>query len=180
MTIGGLMSVFNYNTANDTLRSATASRLTIGPNNVFEPDGEWRPRALGVPPALARDATGLPFPTVVFEVACSETTSSLHSLAPIYLGANTTIQLYVAIKIVPRRGNGTFAMLALLYSRANIPVTTPIQAISCGTAPIVQRFLPPLLQPPLLTGVGVPPAAGMQPAPLATKPDSRNINSICH
>lgn len=135
------MGAFNLNTANDTLRSATASRLTIA----REPDGEWRPRALGVPPALARDTTGLPFPTVVVEVACSETTSSLHTLAPIYLGANTSIQLYVGIKIFPRRANGKFAMLALLYSRANLPFTTPVQAISCGTAPIIQRFLPPLL-----------------------------------
>ena len=150
------MESFNLNTANDTLVGGTALRLTFGPNNVLEPDGTWKPEGLGAPPALS-DGAGVIYPTVVFEVGYTESTVSLHNLAPIYLGPNTSIQLYVAVKIFKRRVGGTFAMLALIYSRANAPVTTPVQVISCGTAPIVQRSLPPLLQP-LLTGVGIPPA----------------------
>jgi len=179
MSIGGMMGAFNYNTANDTLVPFTAPRLTFGPNNVLEPDGAWKPRGLGSPPS-AVDAAGVIYPTLVFEVGYTESTVSLHNLAPIYLGPNTSIQLYVAIKIFGRRGNGTFAMLALLYSRTNAPVTTPVHAISCGTAPIVQHVLTAILQPPLLTGVGIAAAPACNQAGLPQYQLHLPLASIYH
>jgi len=77
----------------------------------------------------------------------------MHDLTPIYLGAYTSIQRYVAIKIYGLRRNHTFAALVLLYSRAHVPVTTPVLAISCGTAPVMSGRLPLAIRP-LVTGVG--------------------------
>lgn len=147
-----MIESFNLNVANDTLASATAVRRSFGPNNVLEPDIELRPGGLGVPPALA-DGAGDPYPTVFIEIGFSEAVISLHNLAPIYLGPNTSVQLYVAIKIYRRLPNQTFALLALLYSRTNLLVTTPLLAISCGTAPVMRGRLPLAIRP-LLTGVG--------------------------
>jgi len=148
----GLVEVFNLGVANNSLIAGTSTRLTLGPNTVLEPDIDLRPVGLTVPPALA-DATGLTFPDVVWEVAWSQAYRQLHNFAPIYLGPNTSIQLYGALKIYPRRINQTFALLVVLYSRANVPLTTPVHAISFGTAPVSRGHLPAVIRP-LLTGVG--------------------------
>lgn len=143
---------FNFGTANQTLVCGSAKRFTFGANNVLEPDIDVRPRGLSVPPALA-DPTGKVYSNLIIEIGWSETLRSLHSLAPVYLGANTSVQLYMALKIYRRKPNQTFALLALLYSRANAPLTTPLLAISCGTAPVLRGRLPLAIRP-ILTGVG--------------------------
>ena len=85
------------------------------------------------------------------------------------------MQLYVAIKSYKVKSDETFALLALLYSRANVPLTTPLMAISFGTAAVMAERLPLAIRP-LLTGVGFggPPcdqaglAAYQLPLPLAS------------
>lgn len=137
---------------NSQLKWPVGTSYTITPNTVLVPDLSLRPRHLHTPPALS-DLHGQVYPTVVFEVGWAESAQSLHDLAPIYLGAGTGIGCYVAIKIYPRRAaqGQPFALLALLYTRANPNV--PVFAISCGTAPVVAHSLPPAIRN-VLTGVG--------------------------
>ncbi|CAG8522703.1 11616_t:CDS:2 [Racocetra fulgida] len=87
----------------------------------------------------------------------TESLDSLNDLAGEYFSARTNIQIYLAIKIWPRRTDDTAAMLALLYLRNNVipnpvlnssnpplntqptitlPNTVPNPAISFGTAPL--------------------------------------------
>ncbi|KAF0404053.1 hypothetical protein F8M41_009106 [Gigaspora margarita] len=93
-------------------------------------------------------------PTIIIEVARTETLNSLDSLTVDYF--NLT-QVYLAIKIFDRRQDSTAAMLAILYLRNNqvpnpalnvpnpppntppmitLANTTPNLAISFGTAPL--------------------------------------------
>lgn len=100
------------------------------------------------------NANGDPYPTFVFEVGVSECVGSLHNLAPEYFVARTTIRAYLAIKIREKHADGTFAALALLYLRSNVPNTTPVQAISFGTAPIhgnAVNSMPAIIRP-LISG----------------------------
>ncbi|CAG8517901.1 3503_t:CDS:1 [Paraglomus brasilianum] len=124
--------------------------ITTGNNSEYCADVVAEPRQIP-PPAPGYEAQ----PTIIIEVAKSETLSSLNDLAPDYFSAST--QIYLAIKIFPRRQDSTAAMLAILYLRnnqvpnqaANVPNpppnispmivmanTIPNIAISFGTAPI--------------------------------------------
>ncbi|RIA84382.1 hypothetical protein C1645_832359 [Glomus cerebriforme] len=98
-------------------------------------------------------------PTIIIEVARTETLTSLNSLPVDYFSANAQtnlIQVYLAIKIFDRQQDSTVAMLAILYLRNNqVPNPTlnvpnpspntplmitanaiPNLAISFGTAPL--------------------------------------------
>jgi hypothetical protein len=66
----------------------------------------------------------------------TETALQLHGLARLYFSARTSIRVYLAIKVWPKRRNGTVAMLALLYVRSSPTPTDPIAKISFGTARI--------------------------------------------
>lgn len=103
----------------------------------------------------------------MIEIGDTQSLPSLHRLASIYLSPQTSVQLYVAVKIYPRRPDGTFPLLVLLYNRNNPLVTTPTLAISCGSRPLNGNHVHPALIRPLLTGVGFggPPChqPGLQP-----------------
>lgn len=105
------------------------------------------------------NANNDPYPTLVVEVAISESVGSLHALAAQYFNARTTIRAYLAVKVWEQRNDGTFAALALLYLRSNNPNTTLVQAISFGTSPIhgnSLNSLPPVIHNPnnsIITGV---------------------------
>ena len=108
--------------------------IKIGQNTMYHADVAFRPRGLPQPPAgQGVNATGNPYPTMVVEIGVSESLPSLHSLARGYFAAITTIEVYLAIKVFPRRANGTRAMVALLYLR---PSVVPTLVKSFGTAPL--------------------------------------------
>jgi hypothetical protein len=126
-----------------------------GQPTVRRPEAYIRPRNLPQPPPGAgADPQNTPYPTLVVEIGLSESTGSLHNLAAEYFDPRTTIRVYIAVKIWPQRPNGTFAALGLLYLRGNVPNTTPVQAISFGTAQIHQTAINsmPAVIPPLITG----------------------------
>jgi hypothetical protein len=129
--------------------------ITTGNNSEYCADVVAEPRQIS-PPAPGYE----PQPTIIIEVAKSETLSSLNNLAPDYFSASTqtnSTQIFMAIKIFPRRQDSTAAMLAIIYLRnnqvpnpaanvqnppPNIPPmiamanTIPNIAISFGTAPL--------------------------------------------
>ncbi|CAG8585397.1 uncharacterized protein OCT59_008777 [Rhizophagus irregularis] len=129
--------------------------ITIGNNSEYCADVVAEPRQIP-PPAHGYEAQ----PTIIIEVAKSETLNSLNDLTADYFSTSTqtnSTQVYLAIKIFPRRQDLTAAMLAILYLRnnqvpnpaanfpnpsPNIPPmiamanTIPNIAISFGTAPL--------------------------------------------
>jgi len=147
---------FNVNHANNGLEVATEVDILLGPNTVRRSDNFLMPRGLpNRPPGQGMDGGTEPYPTFVAEVGYSESLDSLHSLAVEYFNARSTIQVYLAVKIWARRDDNTFSALALLYRRnAPNPTTTPVQAISFGSARIHGNSLNtmPGVIPPLITG----------------------------
>jgi hypothetical protein len=127
--------------------------ITIGNNSEYCSDIAAVPRQVP-PPAPG----SVPQPTIFVEVARTETLSSLNDLTADYFSASfqsNFTQVYLAVKLFPRRQDGTAAMLALLYLRNNqipkpvlnvpnpppntqpmivIPNTIPNIAISFGSA----------------------------------------------
>jgi len=160
---------FSSNNANNTLDVGDQIDVVLGVGSVQKPDGYVEPKGLPRrPPGQGMDGNDAgntePYPNLVFEVGVSETVDSLHSLAPLYFShPRTTIRAYLAVKIWEQRNNGTFAALALFYLRTHVPNTTPVQAISFGTALIHGNALNtmPNLIPPLITGAFHGPAPQM-------------------
>jgi hypothetical protein len=107
---------------------------------------------------------GLSRPTLVGEVGDTESLRSLHDLTADYFSTRTSIQIYLSIKIFPRRPDGTRALLAMLYVRTdpnnpNHVPTTPIVVKSFGTADLhisTRNYLLNTLNIPAntITGVG--------------------------
>lgn len=157
--IGALFN-WNQNVANDSCSISYDANMDVTPvgapaATIRRPDVLLIPDNLPAPaPGLGMNADNDPYPTFVAEVGISETIGSLHGLADEYFDPRTTIRVYLAVKIWPMRPNGTFAAIALLYLRNNVPNTTPAQVISFGTAPIHAKALtsmPPVI-PPLIVG----------------------------
>ncbi len=114
-----------------------------------EPDTCIFPRGVPKPAANPCDTLGNPWPTVLVEVqfivislpmqvGWDETVADLHADALTWLGAGTTIQIVVIVKLWPRRSNGTAAMLAMSFTRG---VANPTAAISFGTAAIANHHV---------------------------------------
>jgi hypothetical protein len=78
-------------------------------------------------PGAAVDANGTPWPTVVVEVGLDESVADLHADVQLWLGANTSVQMVITIKLWA----GRQAMLAMSYTRAVLP--NPVNVISFGT-----------------------------------------------
>ena len=96
------------------------------------------------------------------EIGSTEILGHLHRKVVGYFSLQTTIQLYLAIKLFPPCQNNTFALLALLYSRNNPNPTIPIIIKSFGTAPLsipTQYYLQNTINVPvnIITGVGFGP-----------------------
>ncbi|CAB4393179.1 unnamed protein product [Rhizophagus irregularis] len=132
--------------------------ITTGNNSEYCADVVAEPEQIP-PPAPGYEAQ----PTIIIEVAKTETLTSLNDLAPDYFSASVrytqtnSATVYLGVKMFPRRQDSTAAMLAILYLRnnqvpnpaANAPNpppntppmiamanTIPNLAISFGTAPI--------------------------------------------
>lgn len=131
--------------------------LTVGNNSEFTADIAVEPRH------APRPGTGyVPRPRMIIEVGKTETLKSLNEMAGEYFSASvqsSLIQVYLSIKMFPRRVNGTAAMVAMLYLRNNqipnlalnaanpppnapatetVQNTTPNLVISFGTVPLHQ------------------------------------------
>ncbi|RUP47967.1 hypothetical protein BC936DRAFT_145125 [Jimgerdemannia flammicorona] len=140
-------------------RTAAEVDLIVGANSVCCADLTIRPRQRQrPPPALASDSLGSAYPTMVVEIANTQSIGSLHALAESYLSPRTTIRVYLGIKLFRPRENGTTAMLVLMYQRSSPTPTILTIAVSFGTAPIHNRTVPFLHQHGVLdaviTGVG--------------------------
>jgi hypothetical protein len=107
-------------------------RISVG-NNLYAPDNAFVPIRRQTNPV---DYDGQQYPTVVVEVGVSQSLTSLHSRAAIFLSPQTTIQIYIAIKPYPRRGDNTMVMIALMYRRPlqDNAQPQPSAKISFGTA----------------------------------------------
>src|SRR5436305_6326168 len=89
--------------------------ITTGNNSEYCTDIAAEPTQIP-PPAPGY----VPQPTIIIEVARTETLTSLDDLTVDYFSANAqtnSTQVYLAIKMFPRRKNSTAAMLAILYLR---------------------------------------------------------------
>ena len=134
--------------------------IIIGPRSVYRPDLSIRPNQRQRPPfRQAINSSGNPYPTMVVEIGNTEIVCSLHELVAGYFSPQTTIQIYLAIKLFPPRQDGTIALLALLYLRNNQNPTVPTIAKSFGTAPLhvsVRNYLHNVAGVPAdgITGVG--------------------------
>ncbi|RIA99522.1 hypothetical protein C1645_800578 [Glomus cerebriforme] len=129
--------------------------ITIGNNSEYCTDIAAEPKQIlpFAPEYIAQ-------PTIIIEVAKSESLSSLNDLTADYFSASVQTnftQVYLAIKLFSRRQDSTVAMLAILYlhnnqipnlalTAPNLPLnippmiaianTRPNTAISFGTAPL--------------------------------------------
>jgi hypothetical protein len=93
-----------------------------------------------LPAADHADVHNNPYPPVVFEVGYTQTLADLHRAAQNWLGVGTSAlslmfcaplifelgttwpEMVIAIKLFTHRANGTMAMLAVKYSRAQAAV----------------------------------------------------------
>ncbi|CAG8538767.1 9643_t:CDS:1 [Paraglomus brasilianum] len=132
--------------------------VIVDAESVYRPDICVRPKNRHQPPStLAVNSSGNPYPTLVVEVGDTESLNSLHNLAEKYFSQQTTIQIYLAVKLYPRRQDNTFALLAMLYLRNNQNPTTPVVVKSFGTAPLSrssQIYLQNIIQAEAISGVG--------------------------
>ena len=170
LEVGRQLGNFNVNNANNSLGVSVELDLMVALNNVRRADGAVKPRGLPQRPAgQGMNANNDPYPTLVIEVGVSENVDSLHGLALEYFSARTRIRAYLALKIWELRNSNTFAALALLYLRNNVPNSMPVQAISFGTAPIHRHALNsmPQIIPPLIVGNHGPAAVACSAAGLA-------------
>ncbi|CAG8781718.1 8968_t:CDS:1, partial [Acaulospora morrowiae] len=92
-------------------------------------------------------------------IGSTESLNSLHELVTGYFSPRTNIQMYLTIKLFPRRRDRTFALLALFYRRDQPNPTVPCIAKSLGTTNLhvsTTRFLLNIPNFPAnyLTGVG--------------------------
>ncbi|CAG8543646.1 3866_t:CDS:1 [Ambispora leptoticha] len=147
---GHLLAEFIYMIRNwhGQLLVSTDVDLNVG-NNTYSPDILVQPLLVPVVLPTVMD------PRMVLEIGKTESLQSLHDLPGDYFSAGTNIQVYLGIKVWPRRVNGTAAMLALLYLRNNVipnpssntpptitlPNTVPNITISFGTAPLNHELL---------------------------------------
>ena len=83
-----------------------------------------------------------------------------------YFFADTTIRMYVYIKIYEERVNGTRAMLAASFLRSNVNPLDPVQLISFGTAPLAATTIGVVLAPlNIFRGLGFRNAIGIPDPP---------------
>jgi len=157
-----IVGVFEALTAGDTLITTSAARLNT-PFNIQEPDVAILPTNRNIPPGSPHQMyLGQPIadPAFIFEFGVTQSVPSLCRLVPVYLGPNTTIQGYGAIKTYSDTAQGT-AMLAMLFLRGP-NAAVPVQAISFGTVPLAR--VPAAFQNIRGVGVGIDPpcdAAGI-------------------
>jgi hypothetical protein len=118
------------------LDGGLAEDLIVSSNSYFTADCTFRPRCL--PPSEACSSPGWPYPNMVVEVGYFESIESLHELAPLYLSQDTTIMIYLAIKIYPfyAHQHGVGPMVAMLYQRSSQTPNIPTRVISFGNAPL--------------------------------------------
>jgi hypothetical protein len=95
-----------------------------------EGDQSWASRRFLANPGAAVDLNSTAWPAVVLEVGLSETVTDLHNDAQLWLGAATSVQAVIIIKV----WKNINAMLAMLFTRAALP--NPTHVISFGTAAI--------------------------------------------
>ncbi|KAF9434035.1 hypothetical protein BGZ76_008663 [Entomortierella beljakovae] len=150
--------VFRWDATND-LRIGNNLDIVVGPNSMLLADCFMRPARLPLPPpGQSTNNTGLAYPTVVTEVAVSQSLSGVTAKVLHYFSARTTIRAYLVIKIWGPRQDGTIAMVALLYRRANPNPMIPISIVSFGTAgidPQAHQILVGIVgNPNFITGVG--------------------------
>ena len=131
--------------------------ITVG-NSEYCTDIAAEPKQ-NPPPAIG----SVPQPTIIIEVARTETLTSLDSLPVDYFSANAQTnltQVYLAIKIFDRRQDSTAAMLAILYLRNN---QVPNPALNVPN--------PPPNTPPTITANAIPNLAiSFGTAPLNRQP----------
>ncbi|RHZ74334.1 hypothetical protein Glove_226g4 [Diversispora epigaea] len=136
--------------------------VIMGPRSVYRGDINVRPKHLQPqqPQRPQPLRAGRHCPNLVVEIGNTESLSHLHEMVVGYFSLQTTIQLYLTIKLFPPcPRNNTFALLALLYSRNNPNPTIPIIVKSFGTAPLsaaTRNYLQNTINVPvnIITGVG--------------------------
>eukprot|EP01133_Synstelium_polycarpum_P018140 gene18140-21684_t len=84
---------------------------------------------------LEANRSGDPFPTLIIQVGMTQSLLSLHEKALDYLSDTTDIQLVISISVWPRRIDGTFQMVAMLYNRTYSSLI-PQTIVSFGSAPL--------------------------------------------
>ncbi|KAF9157199.1 hypothetical protein BGX20_004076 [Mortierella sp. AD010] len=145
--------------ATNDLRIGDNLDIKVGPNSMLISDCFIRPtRRPPPPPGQGTNNAGLAYPTVVVEVATSQSLKDVTEKAPKYFSAMTTIQAFLVIKIWEPHQDGTIAMIALLYRRANPNQRIPVSTVSFGTAgvdPQANRVLVDIVgDHDLIAGVG--------------------------
>ncbi|CAG8629851.1 15003_t:CDS:2, partial [Acaulospora morrowiae] len=116
--------------------------IIVNTRDVYRSDACVKPRKRRHPQRQAVSARANP--TMVIEIGSTESLNSLHELATEYFSPRINIQMYLAIKLFPRRQDRTFALLALFYRRDKPNPTVPCIAKSFGTANLhisATRFL---------------------------------------
>jgi len=159
-----MVGVFKALNAGNTLITTSAARLNT-PFNIQEPDVAIRPNNRNIPPGTPHHLyLGQPiaFYTFIWEFGVTQSVPSLCRLAPIYLGPNTTIQGYGAIKTYSDTAQGT-AMFAMLFLRGP-NAAVPAQAISFGTIPLAR--VPAAFQNIRGVGVGIDPPCNASGIPI--------------
>ncbi|CAG8693829.1 28830_t:CDS:1 [Dentiscutata erythropus] len=130
----------------DQLNQIVEEDLVLEDTSHCTADLTIKPRDLPRPrPGHESNSNGGPYQTLVFEVGTTEAVSSLHDLSARYFSPQTTIQIYIAIKLYPIRQDNTRAMFAMRYLRTNQHPTVLDVVISFGTAPLHQSVIGYLL-----------------------------------
>ncbi|KAF9079298.1 hypothetical protein BGX27_006644, partial [Mortierella sp. AM989] len=144
--------------ANDDLERGGGLDVVVGANTMLKSDIYVQPRRRPVTPQnQAVDSTRNAFPTVIVEVATSQSLNDVHAKVAHWFSLRTTIQLCLIMKIWRPRGDNTLAMVALQYHRANNNPLIPTTAISFGTAALDHQALQALqgiMAGNQVTGVG--------------------------
>lgn len=114
------------------LRSLGSTRVRYGPANTCLESDESLANGFTRPEDVPKDPRGNVIPSIVFEVACSESYTSVQETASIYL-ENVHVQMVISIKVILREGLIS-QLYCVVHSRVdnNPPFSVPIKVISFG------------------------------------------------
>lgn len=123
-------------------RTGTGETVIVGQRSAYDPDVSVTPPGRPRPPlGQGCNSNNDPYPTVVFEIADSQSTPNVCSKVRMYFSARTSIRIVILIKRFGVHLNGTRALLAMVFNRGTLNPLIPTQTISFGSAPLATSII---------------------------------------
>ena len=127
-------------------RTGTGETVIVGQRSAYNPDVSVTPPGRPQPPpGQGCNSSNDPYPTVVFEIADSQSTPNVCSKVRKYFSVRTSIRIVILIKRFGVYLNGIRALLAMVFNRGTLNPLIPTQTISFGSAPLATSTINSLM-----------------------------------